>query len=144
MRCPACSRLVNISVHRLNDGLAWWLYQLVSFWRLDDRWYDYKELRDRGGAGATSYALLKWWGFIESSGDREEDGRSSGLWKPTQAGCDFVDGLTRAPEYVLVFNNTLYGNSSAKIDVYQALHTRFRWDLTVFGEVRERDPLFIG
>ncbi len=74
----------------------------------------------------SNFYTLSYWGFIEK-GDVivDEKKRSSGYWKPTIKGIEFVNNHITANSVAETYNNKLIKLSGEKIDVITALGKKF-------------------
>jgi len=98
MQCPCCGK--SVSPHRkraLNDKMAEFLVLLVRRFRATKgQWVHTDTIDSRGG----DYAKLRHWGLIENKPNDDPSKSSSGFWRPTQKGIDFVDRKISVPSHI--------------------------------------------
>lgn len=124
--CPCCGRYGKLYKRRLNRGMAHMLLELfrARSRRDPDRFIDVRELK-AFKAGSGDYAFLRFWGLVEQQPNTDEKKRSSGFWRITEKGCDFVRGKLNVPTHVFVFDNNPEGFSSEMTTFADALNHSF-------------------
>jgi len=98
--CPCCSQTCAIYPRGLYDKMAAWLVFLVRTYEVTGTWVDIKAFPVRGG----DYAKLVYWGMAELSPATPANKRTSGMWRPTDKGIDFVYHRIQVPSHVLLYN----------------------------------------
>ena len=128
--CPCCNQFVKLYKRKITSSMARCLINLVQkFDKTKDYvWYEdiFSVLRIYGG----DFSKLQYWGLIENK-PKDEDGkdtRSSGFWKPTLQGIQFVIGTLKVPKYALVYNNKVQGFSPNKESVEDALGSKYSYN----------------
>jgi hypothetical protein len=120
IQCPCCDQFCKRYRRKLNSQMArWliWLYRRAS----GSEWVTVRESPVRGG----DYAKLALWGLVEQKSNDDETKRTSGVWRITKLGRDFVDGHRFIPSHVMLYNNTIHGWSRACTTIRHALGERF-------------------
>jgi hypothetical protein len=129
-KCPACGQHVQLYDYKLFATSA---YSLILLYRMDknsDQEYfhirEYAEAQ-KGKARAPHFAELRFWGLIQRADNDDPAKKSSGYWKITDLGKQFVRGEIKVQSRILVYNNKFQGFSakSESIDIHQALSNRF-------------------
>lgn len=128
--CPACTQYVKKYERKLNTGITLFL---IGLYRIDPEGINYhhaKEVLERIGAFTTSrdYSILEYWKLIEPELNTDEEKRTSGYWKITQLGRDFVEGKETVLSHAQIFNNKGYGLVGAPIDIRTALGNKFNYE----------------
>ena len=80
------------------------------------------------GSGAWGdFGKLALWGFSKerAKDPRDTTRRTSGVWRITQRGIEFVCGVLRVPSHVWIYNNQSLGFTGDSISVLEALGRRF-------------------
>ena len=71
-------------------------------------------------------------GFAESMKESDDGvyvySKSTGLWRPTQAGIEFAHGRTKVSSIIYVFHNTIYGEEKPLVDIYECLGKNRSYD----------------
>lgn len=111
VHCPCCGKPVALRNRALNSGMAHFLCLLVLKFRGSGTWIDIKTIDVRGG----DYAKLQYWELIENKPNTDSAKRTSGLWKPTQKGIDFVDRKIGVPSHARVVDGVLKGFSKGTV-----------------------------
>lgn len=134
--CPCCDQLVRLRRQVLNVPLAKALIWLVAQYERRGGWRHISEapmLQGRPGGG--DFAKLEHWGLIESRRNTDSNKRTSGWWRPTSKGIDFVCGRVRVPKYVLTYNRDLYSLSPESVDIIDAMESKWDYEETLRGYV---------
>jgi hypothetical protein len=134
--CPCCTQRAQV--------YRWSLYStavraLAFYHRLGGTrtFVHTPALRELGHTGQGDAARLRLWGLVEEENVRRPDGGRSGWWRVTQAGEDWLMGLTVIDKYALVYSGRCLGFEGPKVNVLQALGTKFDWNDLMRGN---RDP----
>lgn len=122
--CPCCDRFTKRYRRGLTAGMAVVLCRIVRHGRRGG-WVNVPELPNapRGG----DYAKLLHWGLLEQAKPDPDDPtrRSSGLWRATARGVDFVLGRVSVPRAYIEYNNRVLGFEAEPITIREALGKRF-------------------
>lgn len=128
--CPCCGQHVKLYSRPMHYMMVAGLIQLYNLDKKKPGYYHVSELSI--GQTYTSigdFAKLKYWGLIEQKPkDPKENKRTSGYWRITQRGVQFVLGQRTEHERVLIFNKKNLGLTGDKIDIKQALGGRFNYN----------------
>jgi len=133
--CPCCSQKVNMCSYKIYDSSA---LALIKLKQLNDKKaqpyhvYDFAEAKVLH-VRASHYADLRHWGLIEPFKSNDPKKKSSGFWKITQKGIDFVEGKIRLPEKIRMYNNTFFGYDGEEIDIIHALGQKFNYYEIMLG-----------
>ena len=76
---------------------------------------------------------LEFYSDVEAHDDVKK--KTSGLWRPTLAGLDFVDNKIMVPSYCKLYNNKEYGFSPETINIIDALGKKFDYNELINGEL---------
>lgn len=78
---------------------------------------------------------LRFWGLIEPMEGQKEDGNpSTGYYRITKHGIDFINGHCLIFKAVRIYNNTFYGFEGPEIDVYGAIKNKFNYNDLMGGK----------
>lgn len=130
--CPVCNQRVQMYKRKLNSGMAHALFQIHNHAGM--QWTRVQDMPDAPKGG--DYAKLRFWGLLESSGDRAGDGNSAGLWRVTTKGRNFLYGKTKVPAYIGTYNNQSFplpDRDIPEITIREALGKRFNYDELLGG-----------
>lgn len=129
--CPCCGQYCKVYHRALNAPMVRFLIWLVKEFesRGDAKtWVNVNDgplIQHRKGGG--DFAKMVHWGLIEQMANIDDTKRSSGYWRPTQSGIDFVYNKIDVPKKVLLYLNEPVGYSAAHITVREALGTKFNY-----------------
>lgn len=100
VHCECCGRPASLFKRALNKDMARFLCLLAVRTRAAGKfvWIDVQKIDVRGG----DYAKLRYWGLIEQKPNEDSAKRTSGFWRLTQKGLDFVDLKIGVPSHALV------------------------------------------
>lgn len=131
--CPCCGQYCKVYSRKFTCEMAAWLiwmyreYATLTKWRHEcNYWVDVKQYSLRGG----DYAKTAYWGLTERKPKDPEDTskRTSGLWRPTVKGVDFVQQRISIPSHAYVYNNEVRWFADSKVDIIQALGNKFDYE----------------
>ena len=100
--CPHCNTVVRTYRRKFPKGDIKSLVQLRRAALRGDGWTHIKDLQGKSGGG--DFAKYRYWGLITEKELGTEDKRSSGYWKLTGVGKDFVEGATTVHSHVILKN----------------------------------------
>jgi hypothetical protein len=127
-RCPCCARLCRLYPRKLNSGIARSLIWLVKSYEDYPRWIDVPAEGTKVVTRSRELGKLVHWGLILRRPNDNPRKKTSGLWKPTQAGIDFVyDRVTVVSHVYLTYDNILRGYSKKQISIQDALGQHFHY-----------------
>lgn len=131
--CPCCGQYCKVYPRSLNAAMARFLIWLVREYEArkrndaaTDLWISVNDgplIQNRKGGG--DFAKMEHWGLIEQMQNDDETKRTSGFWRPTQSGIDFVYGRVMVPKKAMLYMNECIGFSEEKINIREALGTTF-------------------
>ncbi len=130
VECPCCSQLVKKYKRKLNSGMAYGLIEVYKFNKENGfDWIHINELLQRKIAMAQlEVPKLKYWGLIEHKEFSDNpDTKSSGYWRITLKGREFVEGRISVYKHVFVYNGKCQGFSDELTDIHEALGNKFKY-----------------
>ena len=105
-RCPCCDQYAKRYRRKLNSSMAAALCWMWTHAR--DAWIEVPTAAPAWILKAREYPKLAWWGLIEEQPRADgSSGRTSGVWRVTQKGADFVRGGRPVARYAFVYNGTV-------------------------------------
>lgn len=122
--CPCCKQFAKVYKRPINSQMARWLIWLVLEYKHNQRWIDVKESALRGG----DYGKLAHWGLIEQEQNTNPTKRTSGLWRPTAKGTDFVFEAVRVEKKVHLYDGRVMGFSGGLVSIRNALGKQFDYE----------------
>ena len=129
--CPCCGQFVKLYKRKLNSNQARDLIRLYrkSGGNTEVFVHVSQFSMDRGG----DFAKLAYWGLTTDAPNDDKNKRTSGMWRITEAGIDFVNGKSTVPKYTFTYNSKSVSQSQARIDIYKAIGTRFSYSELMRG-----------
>jgi hypothetical protein len=130
--CPCCDQKVRLTPYRMDSSIAaslLWLVQTSPNHR-PDGWVHVPTEAPDWVITSRSYSKARFWGLLEKKPKTrfEKKKRTSGMWRPTQKGIDFIMGKIKIPSHVYTFNRVVKNVSAEDVDIYQALGTEFDYE----------------
>lgn len=123
-KCPACAQEVRLYPRAMNSIMARFLIALFRAPKTPEGWVDVRTLDFKGG----DYAKARYWGLCEVKANKDPRKRTSGLWRLTAKGTDFIHDRVRVPSHALVYNKKCHGLTGGDIDIRRALGTDFDYE----------------
>ena len=136
IECGVCGQLAKEYRRAINANMAMFLKSLVVLSIRDksnggDGWVHHSHLTYTG----RDYTMVAHWGLARTSKEQKRDGKrkkkTTGMWKPTEEGIDFVKGLTKVRSHIYMYNGSCREDENAgQVSIYDALGATF-----VFSEL---------
>lgn len=129
-RCPCCRQIAKVYKRKLHSGMA---MRLISCYRISVLrgfdWIDVNELYKQGPSVAPlDFPYLRFWGLIEKHPtDRDSEVKSSGLWRITELGVDFVCGRAEVFSHIRFYDSRFLGFTGERIRIGDALGEKFNY-----------------
>jgi|ERR1035437_5613651 hypothetical protein len=128
-RCPVCNQMVKLYKPTINNNMA---LCLIDLYKLDKAnpekvWWHVSRDINVSFAVSGAFAKLRHWDLIEMKPKEKgsDKKRTSGMWKITETGKQFVEMKTTVQEHVKLFNATLYGLDGGQVDIRSCLAEDF-------------------
>ena len=131
VECPCCGQLVKLYKRKLNIGMAVFL---ISLYKLDQERHDWFHAREilaltKSYTTSRDYCILEYFGLAEprEKDPEDTDRRTSGYWRLTDKGREFVLNHINVLSHVLIFNNRYFRAVGKDINIIQALGNKFNY-----------------
>lgn len=124
--CPNCGRFAKVYRRKLNSTTA---KQLISLYRSGGGEEFIHSKNFVVGTGVGDLTKAKYFGLLESAHNEDETKKTSGLWRLTDEGIDFVLGR----KFVLIYNDTVQGFSQEQVSIEQSLGSEFDYQQLMRG-----------
>lgn len=144
--CPCCGRHNQRYKNNLTAEIVaslCWLVEYHCRGRDNKEWYPGIEFVDVA-AKAPRFVLkfrkvskLAYWGLVEGDEKRSEEEeikKTSGRWRATRAGFDFVNKKITVAKFVLVLNSVVQSHSDEQVGILEAMRSKFSYDKLMRGE----------
>lgn len=127
--CPVCAQRVKDYDRTLNVPMVETEIWLVRLHPIFGRFLHIPTEAPSESIGNREYGRLHNWGLAKKLADEsaadanphEPKQTTSGKWRPTQKGIDFVDGLIKVPKQLFFYNKTVIGETYEQVSVYDVL-----------------------
>jgi hypothetical protein len=127
VRCPCCNRIVKLNPYVIGKGHALVLIEMYKNWR---EWINVnKDIKPEG----RNFSEAKHWHLIEAMPNDDPTKHTSGIWRLTEEGKQFVRGEITVPAKKYVFNDKVYRTSTKEINIEQALGKKFNYQELMEG-----------
>lgn len=121
--CPCCTQLAKVYRRKINSGMA---VALIAMYRhAGGEWFRMPEIAHRWQS--RSEAQLAYWGLIEESTEKREDGGRAGWWRITPQGLRFVTDDELLPKYARIYDGRCLGFAGEPLGIRDALGTVFSY-----------------
>lgn len=128
--CPVCGQFVKVYKRRINStmarGLIW-----ANGKSPDEPWFHISSLIECISTSAGGdFAKMRYWGLVEEQYHEVGQGgrKSSGMWRITEKGRNFVNNRVCVPEYALVFDGRVLEMSKNHVDIKSCLGHKFDYN----------------
>lgn len=126
VQCPHCTQWVKLYRRSITSPMAEALIALFRLNRTTRRYYHITDIMPNRHPG--DFAKLVYWGLIEEQPKApNKDTRTSGYWRITEQGDDFVNRRVRVQKYVRVFDSRVYGFEGELADIAECLSNAFSY-----------------
>jgi hypothetical protein len=136
-KCPVCNQNVRLQKYTINAEMAKCLIDLYKLNKKNPEkiWFHVATDIKIGISVSGAFAKLRHWGLIEQlpKDNSQVHKRTSGMWRITDRGIDFVLNRIDVPKFIKVYNQTFYGFDEQKneknkpITVTDAIASKFNY-----------------
>lgn len=132
--CGACGQFTKVYKRQIYSTVARALILAYKLSATKDTFHIGEILQE----GILAYGDLqktRFWGLLELLPEIPTNGaRTSGTWRVTQKGKDFIEGKIKIPRYIYLYDGKfLQFDSSKETDIFQALGKRFNYNELMGG-----------
>lgn len=109
MGCPCCGKRVISQVHTITSGLTKYLERIYEEGGYNNRDYVHvtSTIFDKDLVRIRRYSFLKHWGLLIALPGKGEKSKTSGMWKVTEKGEQFLRNKISIPKMILLYNKKL-------------------------------------
>lgn len=134
--CQACGQFAKVYPRQIHSTMAVTLIDFYKLSKQDEGFHHVAVIftksrtamhRLNGG----DWAKLAGWGLIEEQPKdaSEKTKRTSGFWRITEAGKNFVEKRTKVPRYMYVYDDKILGFSEAEVvGILDCLKEKFNYE----------------
>lgn len=133
--CPCCKQMVKLYKRKLNAGMAMGLITIYRIAPNKDYIHVPTEFTKRKiNAADTEYPKLAHWGLIEEQpNDTNPEKKTSGFWRITDRGIDFVLRKISLQQYLHIYNGSPHSFAGGQINITKALADKFDYNQLMNG-----------
>lgn len=137
--CGACGQFTKVYKYPIHSTIALSLFRLRwagepgSWVHITDVAAKMPRVTLNGDFGK-----LAWWGLTEQKSKNPDvhiAGRTTGLWRITPKGLQFLQDEIEVPRHCLNFNNTILGWSDDMVRIKDCLKNKFDYQKLMAGEL---------
>lgn len=125
--CPCCDRFGRKYRRKFNSGMARSLIWMVRYFEQTNDWIDMSKKAPRHVIKSREFDKLSLWWMAEELVNSDTEKRTSGIWRPLEAGIRFVHKELRVRSHAVVYNSKAEKFQGAKIDIEEALGKHFSY-----------------
>ena len=119
--CPVCNKTAKEYKRSISTNMCRFLVNLVNQYKVKNTWIHHSNI----DYNARDYPWLAWWGLAETQKDTSLEKKTTGMWRPTLKGIEFVLGETTVSKYVYTYNGAPSAFSKEKISFKEASKNKF-------------------
>ena len=141
VRCPCCARMVKEYHYTINSGQALAIiviYRLTKQLSPEDGWIHILKAfgeHTKLNPQSLSFHRLKLWGLLEQQPTNDDPKKkTSGYWRITDIGKEFVLGTSKVKKGVYVLDGTITHFGEEDVDIHAALREKFNYE-TLMGSI---------
>jgi len=132
--CPCCEGYVRLYRRKLNSNMARSLIKLYLATETTGSEWIHSSAFGVEAIGGGDYGKLKFWGLIQLQANKDNPKKhTSGMWRITNSGINFVTRRTAEKKYCLIYNDTCYGFEGPVINIDEALGEHFNYSELMRG-----------
>jgi hypothetical protein len=130
--CPCCGRHSQVYRRCIHQSVALQLIELYNLGERRGRHFVHASLLiPKGSTGVGDIGKAAYWGLIEKMQHAPGARKSSGLWRMTGLGCDFVEQKTVIMRTALVFNDSVIGFEGPRVDIVACSKQKYDYTETI-------------
>jgi hypothetical protein len=130
LHCPCCNQWVRLNpytCHHSRARVLIILHKATVEYRTDPSGFIHVEdyLVDLGVKIKGVVGKMKYWGLVEAMPNDDPSKKTSGYWRITDKGMQFVNREITVPQKAFVFDDKVYKFSTNEISIVEALGKKF-------------------
>ena len=136
-KCPVCDRWGKVYPRAINRTMARSLIWLTQAKPVKDDWVDVPVQAPKWLVRSNQLATLRWWGLVERMAHDAGEKKFSGMWRVTDFGRAFVEGLATVPKKVFTYKGEVEGVSLETVKIRDCFSSLFDYEATMRGALGE-------
>jgi len=126
--CPCCGRWAKMYKRQVYGTLVDVMFSLHKMMEKNPQQPFFHLDEFIHSTTGVSFTLTLHWGLTERSTDVPEGKQTSGYWRLTPKGIQFLQGAISIPKYVRLYNNEVLGFEGAQVTVQDVLGEKFDYE----------------
>jgi hypothetical protein len=122
--CPTCTQVAKVYDRKVHSGMAQAL--IIMYRHAGTEWFHLPEISGRWRS--RDEGMLRYWGLIEDSTERREDGGKAGWWRVTPYGAAFVKGNAQIHKSAHVYGSRVLGLDGPLRTIHDCLGDAFDYN----------------
>lgn len=123
--CPCCGQFVKLYKRKLSSVMS---RMLIRLYHLPQGYNHVSKIcKDISNTGTHDFSKLTYWGLIQEQVNTDTKKRTSGNWKITEKGCQYVEKRITMPSHVFVYNSKKQGFSETMTTITKSLGVKFNY-----------------
>jgi hypothetical protein len=129
--CPCCGRYSKVYHRTLHTTVA---VQLIVMYRIitspgrhTSEYIDANEIQKRFKRVVGDLSKAKYWGLIVAKDHTPDDKRSSGFWRMTELGIEFVKGGVKIKKYAHIYDDKVLDATGALVSIEDCLQNKYSY-----------------
>ena len=132
--CPCCKQHVKLYKRKLYSTQMHSLIRLVRFDQRVPGYYHITKISATGHGG--DFSKLEPFGLVVQQVNEDTKKKTSGMWRPTKTGIDFVYGRVKLPAFAKIYNGKVREFATEMVDIRQALGEKFDYNELMNGSIK--------
>lgn len=131
--CPHCGRFAKLYYRQIHVSVA---LQLIQLYKLggEKEYIHVSRLIAKGVSGPADFTKAKHWSLIEEKADDIPDGKkSSGFWRLTSIGVEFVKGGLKVKKIIHVYDARVIDATGPLVSIQDCLQNKFNYQELMEG-----------
>jgi len=130
VECPCCNQFVKLYKRKINLVMTTCLIRLYHLYYKNPSYHHVKEIVSGiSDTGTNDFSKLAYWNLIEEKqkDPKNTKTRTSGYWRITDKGLDFVLGKINVPSHCYVYNTKVYQFSDEYVSIEETIGNKFNY-----------------
>lgn len=124
--CPYCGRYAQLYKRSLHHSVAAWLIRLYRAGG-ENNFIEVVNLRLTDKNASSDYGIAKFWQLIQQKPHEIDDKKSSGFWKLTSVGANFVRGNLKIQKFAQIYDDRAFGYEGPEVSIADCLGDKFNY-----------------
>lgn len=130
--CPTCGRYSKVYHRQIHLSIA---LQLIQLYKLGghEKFIHTHKLLAKGTSGVGDFSKAKYWQLITEKKHEPDDKKSSGFWRLTDLGLEFVLKKARIKKFAVVYDDRVIDAVGRLVSIEDCLQNKFSYQELMDG-----------